>query len=222
MIVVPNLRTPSLEDPSLAIFARTISAQSEPVRIKMAGKLKPKGHCYWNVDKVVQDSGGDAVLGWLFFIWPGRCFSAMHHSVWKEPKSGRLIDITEKYSSDPIKTHSIFMLDNSIKVPLDRQTLIENINFPLCDWPEVREYFEAYHAKSLCERIISDLQWRAGYRCESSIAAAAGRPPSPIRLLPPSGEWIRRWDAAKVDFEAAMTRLGTAINAIKARESTAT
>lgn len=90
-----------------------------PVNVKRTAKPRALGNCYWNVAQVVEESGGEVVLGWAFLMWPKYYFEAMHHAVWRN-RDGRLIELTEKYPTDPVHGHTVFLPDASIDVSFDR------------------------------------------------------------------------------------------------------
>lgn len=171
--VYPNVRTPTLDLPSLIAFAREINKDSDVVSVKMAGRLKPLGNCYWNVANVVEESGGCIEFGWVFFYWPNLYLEAMHHAVWRHP-DGRLIDVTEKYPTDPVKSSSTFLPDTRTKFDLRTTPMIPSKFLPLTDRKEVLRYFDLYMARNELEVRYAKTLWNLGYRCESQFATAAG------------------------------------------------
>jgi hypothetical protein len=172
--IYPDLRTSAVEDIGAAALAREINAAASLTEVKMAGRLRPFGNCYWNVAQVVEESGGSIVLGWLFFIWPESHYEAVHHAVWQRP-NGILLDVTEKHPTDPVKSHSVFLPDHSIPVDLDIPPLVENRFGVLHARTVFDSYYDLYRMKHSAQEFVTQKLRQFGYRCEQQRAAAAGK-----------------------------------------------
>lgn len=134
------------------------------------------GHCYWNVADRVARSGGTAVLGWKIQYWPGLFVIAVHHSIWRDPDTHLLLDITEKLVSDNLPDIT-FVADTTLDVgDLSRAPLIPDRHYRLVDNPAVDEYIASatsliQHQKDLAERLFAaGAIWRpvGGYVLEDA------------------------------------------------------
>lgn len=124
--------------------------------------LARAGDCYWNVDERVQNLGGGPVLGWKILFWPHLFAVAVHHAVWLEPKSGKLVDITAKVPSDT-ELGTTFVADGSFHVnDLTRAPFIADRYHLLSACPEVHELVAAQGANLNHQRTLADRLFAAG------------------------------------------------------------
>lgn len=101
----------------------------------------PIGNCYWNVDHMIGQMGGDMVLGWQILWWPERYVEALHHAVWRGPDD-RLYDITDKYPSDH-REFTTFAPDDTIPISLAAPVFVPSKWYPLRKSPAVNEVIAA-------------------------------------------------------------------------------
>jgi hypothetical protein len=101
----------------------------------------PVGACYAIVDAMVNDWGGESVLGWQILHWPGRYVEALHHAIWLTPDD-ELIDVTEKYPTDH-RDFTTFAFDNSISVDSKLPGFIPSKFFALEQSVRVKEVIAA-------------------------------------------------------------------------------
>ena len=141
----------------------------------------------------------------------------MHHAVWESPNGG-LLDVTEKYSTDPVKSHSVFVPDDSINIDLEKPTLIQSKHLALREQTEVQAFIAAYRQKYICERARADLLYKYGYRNQIQAARAAGRAIDPSSLTFPA-EFFAESTPLRDAYNQAMNALGSAINALKALDA---
>ena len=124
------------------------------------------GRCYWNVADRVANVGGTAVLGWKIQYWPGLFVVAVHHAIWLNPNTNRLVDITEKLASDR-SPDITFVADTTLDVgDLSRAPLIADKYHRFVDQPEVDDLIASEasfieHQQELAERLFAaGATWR--------------------------------------------------------------
>lgn len=172
--VFPNYSTPSIENPNLISFAKSINS-GELITTSHSIDLLPIGNCYWNVEWLVQNQGGGIVYGWIFSEWKGLMLEAMHHAVWVSP-SNQLIDITQNYPSMS-ETHSIFLPDPSSNLPtLDEPPHIQNKIKYLSNSQELINYNNLQEKKIEKLREMKQILYDLGYRCEAQRSQITGKP----------------------------------------------
>lgn len=149
-------------------FAHPIRAEVEaafgfgPFQMIDHDGLAHAGGCYWNVDDRVENYGGESVLGWKILFWPDLFAVAVHHAVWLKPKSGRLVDITEKVPSDT-EPRTTFVADDGLPVnDLTRAPFIADRYHLLSMCPEVHEFVAAERARIAHQRTLADRLFAAG------------------------------------------------------------
>ncbi|EHR6439713.1 hypothetical protein HYO29_04070 [Vibrio parahaemolyticus] len=209
----PDVRTIRKSHPKLRRFATILCPGAKVVRVNSYKTLRPIGLCYWNVDELVRNYGGEAVYGWQFFIWPKRYIEAMHHAVWRTP-DGKLFDVTEKYPTDTIKDHSIFLEDDSISVELTKPMFIQSRYFPLNKHPEIDAFISAYQKKNALEQAQAALAYEYGYRNQGQFAKAKGGT-FDINSIDFSSDFYKQLEPIKAEFNQVLSEVGSTINAIK-------
>jgi hypothetical protein len=97
----------------------------------------PLGHCYWNVNALVDKYGGEAIYGWQILHWPLLYVEAMHHAVWRRPDQV-IVDVTHKCDTDR-RNFTVFIKDNTHRIDLCTPILIPNKYFALSSALEVQQ-----------------------------------------------------------------------------------
>jgi hypothetical protein len=121
------------------------------------------------VEAVIEERGGDMVLGWMLYQKPNYFLCAEHHAVWRMP-NGELRDVTAKNVS--IKTS--FIISNESPLNLDRAPNIRTRYVSLDADPALAQLFLAYAAFYDAQAILVDWLYLNGYRCESQRGLARG------------------------------------------------
>ncbi len=123
----------------------------------------PNGACYWNVADLIEQFGGDAIIGWAVVEMPGLYIEASHHTIWRLPNN-TFVDPT---ASGLGEGRTCFVPDGREKVVLDKPVMIPNRYVALSDSPLVRRYMEVTIAHSMATQQLMDLatfppRWRPG------------------------------------------------------------
>ncbi|MDB5350157.1 MAG: sec-C metal-binding protein [Planctomycetota bacterium] len=84
--------------------------------------------------------GGNSLLGWTIWEWPGVLLEAISHGVW-ERSDGELLDPTPKADGEET---TLFLPDRNA---VDTGGVVLARRWPLADWPEIAEYTD------VCRRV---------------------------------------------------------------------
>ncbi len=100
--------TPASITPFIAKCAKQIS-NHDPVYLDLVSyPAMVPSMCFENVDRLVKQHGGKAIMGWLFWEWPGVMVDAEHHAVWQKPDE-TWEDVTPKADGE---TRILFVRDD--------------------------------------------------------------------------------------------------------------
>ena len=102
--------------------------------------------CFPNVERMVQEKGGQQINGWAIWQWANILVEAEAHSVWQSPK-GELIDITPH---DNEESQILFLRDDSMMYSGQK---IGNVRLALTDSPLVAELIDL---SQKTEAVMSD------------------------------------------------------------------
>jgi hypothetical protein len=117
-------------------FCNELSPGASPEFVGFDGSVAGvQDNCFSNVSRLVEALGGEALLGWTIWEWPGILLEAEFHAVW-EDSNGRLIDPTPKADGE---TRVLFLSDPNA---VDDGGITPSRHFPLVDWQEVAEYID--------------------------------------------------------------------------------
>jgi hypothetical protein len=154
------LNVPSTERAALSQLENHLGLRpARPARLVPFG---PKGLCYWNCDRYIEQRGGKIVYGWQVQGVPNLFFRLMHHAVVRVT-SGQLIDPTEFNGATKGKTTII--LDDRITPPRDYPAFVQN------------QYFQLPNGQESLERCRQAEEHQlALYRQTMAVARAAGIP----------------------------------------------
>jgi len=114
----------------------------------------PRGLCYWNVDRLVRDFGGDMVVGWQHLWWPGRLAVSTHHAIWRKP-DGSLLDVTQKEQTDRDEGIT-FSPDTSLEVDLSWPMFVPNVYLHLSEHNLVERAVRAFDQQMAVAREARD------------------------------------------------------------------
>ena len=92
--------------------------------------------CFPVVEAYVGAHGGQSVIGWQLWEWPGLYLEAEFHAVWRSP-TGQLLDLTPK----EIPVHTILFLEDPTRPYGGRRR--RNEMFPLSGNPVIAEFIQA-------------------------------------------------------------------------------
>jgi hypothetical protein len=154
--------------------AQTISCDPSPLR---------SGLCYWNAVTRAREADGALVTGWLILLWPGVYLTAQHHGVMKRP-DGSLLDVSAKPIHDPIKDHSIFVVDESIIVDPAYAPAIPNHYVALTNHGRVAALMESLEVQNALGQESADYGRSIGIKTgEMNFALVRGEKPQAIQGL---------------------------------------
>ena len=172
-LVYPNEVTPPEGHAIVQKLAAEINSDCVLEKVEIGDALMERFHCYYNVAHVVQEKGGEAVLGWAFLWWPHRYGVLTHHAVWKRP-DGVLIDVTEPQISNAHAAYILFAADDSIQINLERHHVVGRRFVVIQDSHQVQGLIRVERANHARVREQNEILWELGYRCEAAFAKAAG------------------------------------------------
>jgi len=121
-------------DSHVLVLAEKLNASHEPGFVTYEDEKGTEiGDCFFNVKKKVIRSKGRMVLGWQIWLNPGLIIEAEFHAVWEDPKTGELVDITQKehhfpeilFVEDDKLTYEGRMLDN-VRMNISGNTLVDD------------------------------------------------------------------------------------------------
>lgn len=166
-----QLTTPEKSDNPSLDFARSLNPESELiyVPVKPASDSAPN-ECYSNVERVVEQKGGQKLIGWQVWEWPGYFAEAECHAVWKSP-TGELFDVTPK-----IEKQILFIEDPKVHFSGNR---INNVRSALIDAEVVHDFIKLGNVK---HKIFGHIQNFT--RLESWQVVIRQRLDNAITLLP--------------------------------------
>jgi hypothetical protein len=89
---------------------KQVGAQQDPLFVRVeASPGATIAECHANVKLHVNKYGGDAILGWLIWEWPGKLIEAQLHSIYRS-ETGHYVDITPQPDGE---TEILFCPDNN-------------------------------------------------------------------------------------------------------------
>jgi len=88
--------------------------------------------CFLNVQKQIERAGGEQVIGWALWEYPGVFAEAEFHAVWRDPETGGLLDLNPRpypwsvisFLPDPTRSYEGRQVDN-VRKALNDNPLIE-------------------------------------------------------------------------------------------------
>lgn len=125
------LTTPTTITPEILALCQRLGCTSVPEFVPVETHLEAEeSDCFIDVEKQRNDHGGDSVIGWQIWEWPGVMIEAEFHAVWRSPR-GRLVDVSYKpdgerqilFVPDPVRTYTGRKLDN-VRAPVWNNPLV--------------------------------------------------------------------------------------------------
>jgi hypothetical protein len=126
---------PDPQLPAAVALAKELAPDQEFILVRLAPASWATEHaCVEVVDRLVSEEGGERILGWAFWIWPGVFLEAEFHAVWKKP-GGELIDPTPRkrqldavlFLPDPRAVVDTWQKDNVRKPLVHRREILDFI-----------------------------------------------------------------------------------------------
>lgn len=115
-------------------FCDEVAPGQQPVSVSCEPLAnQPMNECFAVIPQHVLAAGGEQLLGWAIWEYPGIFIEAEFHAVWRDP-SGRLLDLSPR----PIAFDKITFLPDQNAEYCDRQ--VDNIRKPLIDDPSLTRF----------------------------------------------------------------------------------
>lgn len=133
-------RPADFDHPLIAALCNDVAPGQVPVQIPCSPPVgAAENDCFLNVQTHVDQHGGELVIGWALWEYPGVFAEAEFHAVWRDPASGALVDLNPR----PLLFSVISFLPDPARKYLGRQ--VDNIRRPLKNDPLVKQFI--YHAQ---------------------------------------------------------------------------
>lgn len=133
--------TPAAITDRIRAFCKRVSPNAEPEYLTVEAESRAAiKDCFPVVDGYVEKHGGERVLGWQIWEWPGVFVEAEFHAVWKAP-GGELRDLTPK----PFGINRILFVPDPSRTYQGRQ--VNNIREALSNDSATREFIAALDAE---------------------------------------------------------------------------
>lgn len=163
--------TPKRLDSKTLDFARSLNTNSQIIYVQ----VKPfdralANECFSNVSKMVEQHGGERILGWQIWEWPGVFAEAEAHAIWQSPDY-ELYDVTPK-----VEQRIAFITDPTLNFTGVR---INNIRHAISDCEIVKDFIAAGDFKHKIFGSIAN-----GVRLEQWQVVIGGRLDFATGLLP--------------------------------------
>jgi len=139
-------RTPRDSFAQLSVFQHRLQITQPAVFVPVDRRYE-EGQCFGNVTSHIEQNGGQRVLGWMLWEWPGVMAEAVFHAVWRSP-SGELRDVTGLPNSE---TTILFLPDEKAVFPTKR---VDNIRIPLRDHPKIVAFIQACEKDEASESCV--------------------------------------------------------------------
>lgn len=118
---VVHVRPADFDDPLISALCSDAAPDQTPVQIRsnpFHGAVE--NDCFLNVQKQIERAGGEQVIGWALWEYPGVFAEAEFHAVWREPATGELIDLNPRpypwavisFLPDPSRRYEGQQVDN--------------------------------------------------------------------------------------------------------------
>lgn len=128
--------TPQKVTDKIIELCNKVVPEAEPIYVSVKVAVWSRLHeCFPNVERMVQEQGGQQINGWAIWQWANILVEAEAHSVWQS-LDGELIDVTPH---DNGEKQILFLRDDSM-VYSEQQ--IGNVRLAITDSPLVAELIE--------------------------------------------------------------------------------
>lgn len=130
-----NPRPADFDNALIAALCRDVAPGQVPEQIpSRPAPWAIENDCFPTVQKQVDQHGGQLVIGWALWEYPGVFAEAEFHAVWRDPGSGELVDLSPR----PLPLSVISFLPDPSRRYEGRQ--VDNVRRPLKNDPLVKQY----------------------------------------------------------------------------------
>jgi hypothetical protein len=135
--------TPQLAHDHVRRLIERIRPGGQPVYLQIRPGYGDKPlDCFHNVRNRIGKFGGDLVVGWAIWEWPGVYVEGEHHAVYEPPGSGTWQDITPAGSSNVRRR--LFLPDPAATYDFDNEGVLrDNVRLAISDSPLVQQMLDA-------------------------------------------------------------------------------
>ena len=130
-------RSADFDHPLIAALCNDVAPGQVPVQIPSRPPVGAiENDCFLNVQAHVEQHGGELVIGWALWEYPGVFAEAEFHAVWRDPSAGSLVDLNPRpfpfsvinFLPDPARRYEGRQVDN-IRRPLNNNPLVKQFIF---------------------------------------------------------------------------------------------
>lgn len=147
-------RPADFDHPLIAALCNHVAPGQLPAQIPCrppAGAIE--NDCFLNVQKHVEQHGGELVIGWALWEYPGVFAEAEFHAVWRDPSTGSLVDLNPRpftfsvisFLRDPVRRYEGRQVDN-IRRPLNNNPLVKQFIF------QAQRFFKLMNTGELADK----------------------------------------------------------------------
>ena len=147
-------RPADFDHPLIAALCNDVSPGQAPVQIPCrppAGAIE--NDCFLNVQRHIEQHGGELVIGWALWEYPGVFAEAEFHAVWRDPSMGSLIDLNPRpfpfsvisFLPDPVRRYEGRQVDN-IRRPLNKNPLVKQFIY------QAQRFFQLMNTGELADK----------------------------------------------------------------------
>jgi hypothetical protein len=106
-----------------------------------------------NVQRHVEQHGGEMAIGWALWEYPGVFAEAEFHAVWRDPSTGSLVDLNPRpfpfsvisFLPDPVRRYEGRQVDN-IRRPLNKNPLVKQFIY------QAQRFFQLMNTGELADK----------------------------------------------------------------------
>ena len=142
------LTTPSRVTSDIRRLCRRIGSIEPPEFVRVAARSDSEmDDCFMDVQKQVDEFGGEIQHGWTIWIWPGIFAEGEFHAVWRSPQ-GELVDVSRKKHRE---SAIMFAADHH---RIFRERRVPNVRMAISNDPMVKQLFSLHDRY---QKIVGDL-----------------------------------------------------------------
>ena len=138
-----QITTPVEITPAIIDFCKSIDPSQEPVFLDVPALNESNrfrvGECHFNAHAFTDGAGGSVAYGWIIWERLDMYLDAEFHSVWVNPVSDELRDVTPQGDEE---SHILFMRDSAGSYDLELQPYVKNRRKALREDSQIQDYLE--------------------------------------------------------------------------------
>ncbi len=147
-------RPADFDHPLIAALCNDVAPGQVPVQIPSRPPVGAiENDCFLNVQAHVEQHGGELVIGWALWEYPGVFAEAEFHAVWRDPSAGSLVDLNPRpfpfsvinFLPDPARRYEGRQVDN-IRRPLNNNPLVKQFIF------QAQRFFKLMNTGELADK----------------------------------------------------------------------